>query len=56
MLERCMEVERMEDVISVFGSFDRNLRMIEEELSVTVQDRENQIKISGEDELKVELA
>ena len=27
-----MEVDRMEDVISVFGSFDQNLRMIETEL------------------------
>lgn len=56
MTERVMEVERMEDVISVFGSFDRNLRMIEEELQVTVQDREAQIHIQGEDELNVCLA
>ncbi len=56
MTERVMEVERMEDVISVFGSFDRNLRMIEEELDVTVQDREAQLRITGEDELKVCLA
>ena len=56
MTERLMEVERMEDVISVFGSFDRNLRLIESELSVTVQDRENVLRISGEDELNVCLA
>lgn len=56
MTERVMEVERMEDVISVFGSFDRNLRMIEEELKVTVQDREAQLRIQGEDELNVCLA
>lgn len=56
MTERCMEVERMEDVISVFGSFDRNLRLIEEELGVKVQDRENMLRISGEDELNVSLA
>ena len=40
----------MEHVISVFGSFDRNLRIIEEELGVKVLDRDDQIHISGEAE------
>ena len=50
MIDRSIEVERMEHVISVFGSFDQNLRLIESELKVKILDRENQIHISGEEE------
>ncbi|MFR7758477.1 MAG: phosphate starvation-inducible protein PhoH, partial [Christensenellales bacterium] len=50
MIERTIEVERMEHVISVFGSFDQNLRIIESELSVKVIDRDHQIHICGEAE------
>ncbi len=50
MIDKTIEVERMEHVISVFGSFDQNLRIIESELSVKVLDRENQIHICGEAE------
>ena len=50
MIERTIEVERMEHVISVFGSFDQNLRIIETELGVKVLDRDNMIHICGETE------
>ena len=50
MTDRSIQVERMEHVISVFGSFDQNLRLIESELSVKILDRDNQIHISGEEE------
>ena len=50
MTERIMAVDRMEHVISVFGSFDQNLRIIESELGVQVTDRDDQLKITGEDE------
>ena len=50
MIEQTLEVERLEDVISVFGSFDRNLRMIEDEFNVKVLDRNNSIQICGEPE------
>ena len=50
MIERSIEVERMEHVISVFGSFDQNLRLIESELSVKILDRDNLIHMSGEEE------
>ena len=50
MIEKTMEVDRMEDVISVFGSFDQNLRMIETEYNVRVTDRDEQILIWGEAE------
>ena len=50
MIEKTIEVERMEHVIQVFGSFDQNLRIIETELGVKVLDRENRIHILGEAE------
>ena len=50
MIERTMAVDRMEYIISVFGSFDQNLRIIETELGVKVSDRESELKISGEPE------
>ena len=50
MIERTIEVERMEHVISVFGSFDQNLRIIEEDLGVKVLDRDDTIHICGEAE------
>ena len=50
MIESRLNVDRMEHIISVFGSFDANLRIIETELGVKVTDRESELKISGEAE------
>ena len=50
MIEKTIGVDRMEHVISVFGSFDQNLRIIESELEVSVVERGDQIHISGEAE------
>ncbi len=54
MIDRTIEVERMEHVISVFGSFDQNLRLIETELNVKILDRDNlelNVKILDRDNL-----
>ena len=50
MIEQTIKVDRMEHVISVFGSFDQNLRIIETELGVKVLDRDDMIHICGEEE------
>ena len=50
MIEQTIEVDRIEDVISVFGSFDQNLRLIETEYGVHVTDRDAQVHITGEPE------
>ena len=50
MIEKTIKVDRMEHVISVFGSFDQNLRIIETELGVKVLDRDDMIHICGEAE------
>ena len=50
MIEQTIKVDRMEHIISVFGSFDQNLRIIETELGVKVLDRDDLIHICGEAE------
>ena len=40
----------MEEIISVFGSFDRNIHIVEGELSVKITDRESELHITGEAE------
>ena len=50
MTERIIAVDRIENIISVFGSFDQNVRLIESELNVTVTDRDSELRISGEAE------
>ncbi|MCD7946728.1 MAG: PhoH family protein [Oscillospiraceae bacterium] len=50
MTEQTISIERMEQAISVFGSFDENIKMIEQELGVTVVNRNTELKISGEPE------
>lgn len=50
MLEQIVNIERVEEAIDVFGSFDQNMRLIEQALGVTVVNRGDQLKISGEAE------
>ena len=40
----------MESVISVFGSFDENIKLVERHYDVTVANRDGELKISGADE------
>jgi phosphate starvation-inducible PhoH-like protein len=47
-MERHIEVENMEILINLFGSFDENIRIIEKELKVSVVSRGSEIKVSGE--------
>ena len=50
MNEKIVSVERVEDLIAVFGSFDENIRRIEDALSVNIVNRGNELKIVGEPE------
>ena len=49
-MEKIITARRVEDVVSVFGSFDQNLHIIEKELDVRVTDRDEELKITGEAE------
>lgn len=50
MIEQTISIERMEEAINIFGSFDENIRLIEKELGIHVVGRDDQLKISGEAE------
>ena len=50
-IERMINVERVDDLISVFGSFDENIRRIEEALNVRIINRGTDLKISGDEEM-----
>ncbi|MCI8677731.1 MAG: phosphate starvation-inducible protein PhoH, partial [Lawsonibacter sp.] len=41
-------MERLEETINVFGSFDENIRIIEREMEVTVVSRDSLLKGAGE--------
>ena len=50
MFEQIINVDRMEQAVSLFGSFDENIRLIEKEFSVNVISRGSELKITGEAE------
>ncbi|MDR3277925.1 MAG: PhoH family protein [Oscillospiraceae bacterium] len=50
MSEKTMSVDRLENIISVFGSFDENLRLIESELNVKITDRNSELNLQGDEE------
>ncbi len=50
MIEQTFNVDRMEHAISLFGSFDENIKLIEKEFSVTVISRGSEMKIQGDEE------
>ena len=50
MTEQFISIERMEEAVSLFGAFDENIRIIEQELNVSVVNRESSLKISGDAE------
>ncbi len=50
MIERIVNADRIEDLIAVFGSFDENIKRIEEALCVSIVNRGTDLKVSGEEE------
>ena len=49
-MEKVINAERMEQIINVFGSFDENIKRIEQTFDVHVTNRATELKVSGEDE------
>ena len=49
-MEQRISLERMEEAVSLFGSFDENVRLLENEFHVSVVNREEQLIINGEPE------
>ena len=46
MTERTINAERVEQLIDVFGSFDENIRKIEDAFGVRITNRNNELKVS----------
>ena len=55
-MEQVINAERIEQVISVFGSFDENIKKIEEAFQVRVVNRGTELKVSGDDEPVLQAA
>ena len=47
-MDRHIEVDKMETLIALFGSFDENVRIIEKSFDVAIINRGSDIKIAGE--------
>ncbi len=50
MTERIVNSDRVEDLIAVFGSFDENIKRIQEALDVTIVNRGTDLRVTGEPE------
>lgn len=50
VIERTVNAERVEDLIAVFGSFDENIKRIEDALEVSIVNRETELKVCGSEE------
>ena len=47
-MEQRIEIERIEQAVNIFGSFDENIRLIESEFNVVVTNREGELRINGD--------
>ena len=50
MTERIVNFDRVEDLIAVFGSFDENIKRIEDALNVSIVNRGTDLRVTGEPE------
>ena len=50
MTERIINFDRVEDLIAVFGSFDENIKRIEEALNVKIINRGTDLRVNGDAE------
>lgn len=50
MTEQSFSIDRMEHALSLFGSFDENIKLIEKEFSVAIISRAGELKIKGDEE------
>ena len=49
-MEQRISIERLEQAVNLFGSFDENIHLIETEFGVTVANREGELRVNGEPE------
>lgn len=50
MFEQIVNIDRIEEAVSLFGSFDENIKLIENEFAIAVVSRGSELKVTGEEE------
>ena len=50
MHEQTVNIDRIEEAVSLFGSFDENIKLIENEYNIAVICRGSELKVTGEEE------
>ncbi len=50
MVERIVNVESMDSILNIFGSFDENVNLIQKQYNVVILSRGTDIKITGDEE------
>lgn len=48
MTEKTLNIDQIEHAVTLFGSFDENIKLIEKECSVSIINRDTNLKVSGE--------
>ncbi len=48
MFEKTIDIERIEQLINLFGNFDQNIKLVEKKYNVTITSHGSQIKIKGD--------
>ena len=49
-MEQRISIERLEQAVNIFGSFDENIILLEKEFDVTVVSRDGELRVEGEEE------
>ena len=49
-MEQLINVDRMEQAVALFGNFDENIRLLEQQSHVSILNRDSDINVSGEPE------
>ncbi len=50
IFEQLIDIERLEQLVSLFGNFDENIKLLEKQYSVSITSHGGQIKLRGEPE------
>lgn len=50
MFYQTVDIERIDDIISLYGDFDMNIKRLENEFSVMVEQAEGELRVNGEPE------
>lgn len=54
--EKLIEIDNVDHLMQLFGKFDENIKVIEDNLGVRIISRETQLRVIGEEEERIDLA